>query len=107
MADLAPGHGGNAGLCWEDHTCPSCEAGRPLTECVDLFEHPACGLVACCADEDGLNAVPERQPIERLVMHQRTVTRTTVFERKDNEWVEVELTIQSVEVTDEPTPGAP
>ena len=49
--DLAPGHGGNAGLCLDDHTCSSCEAGRPLTECVDLFEHPVCGTVACTADE--------------------------------------------------------
>lgn len=46
--DREPGHGGNGGLCLDDHTCLACEAGRP---CVDLFEHPICGTVACCADE--------------------------------------------------------
>lgn len=45
-ADRLPGHGTNAGLCFEDHTCPACEDGRPA-ECADLFEHPICGVVAC------------------------------------------------------------
>lgn len=47
-ADLEPGHGGNAGLCLDDHTCPGCESGGP---CVDLFEHPICGTVACTFGE--------------------------------------------------------
>ena len=46
-ADRIPGHGGNAGLCTEDHFC-GCEVGGA---CSDLFEHPICGVVACCADE--------------------------------------------------------
>ena len=46
-ADRAPGHGGNGGLCGEDHFC-GCEVGGA---CVDLFEHAICGVVACCADE--------------------------------------------------------
>jgi hypothetical protein len=44
--DGPPGHGGNAGLCFEKHFCPPCEAGN-LDECVDMFLHPICGLVAC------------------------------------------------------------
>ena len=46
-ADLTPGHGGNAGLCTDDHICSGCEVGGA---CSDLFEHPICGVVACCAD---------------------------------------------------------
>jgi len=46
-ADPTPGHGGNGGLCTEDHFC-GCESGGA---CTDLFEHPTCGVVACCADE--------------------------------------------------------
>lgn len=45
---MIPGHGGNAGLCTEDHICPACEVDEP---CVDLFMHPICGLVACTKDE--------------------------------------------------------
>lgn len=48
MSELAPGHGGNGGLCFEDHICPPCEIGGP---CMDLFVHPICGTVACNADD--------------------------------------------------------
>lgn len=46
-------HGGS--LCVLDHICPPCqqlqEQGYSPSPCVDLFEHPECGLVACNADE--------------------------------------------------------
>lgn len=38
-------HGGMAGLCEQDHICPSCEDTTDV--CMDLFVHPTCGLVAC------------------------------------------------------------
>jgi hypothetical protein len=40
-------HGTNAGLCYDDHHCPSCEAGGAAVDCADMFEHPICGTVAC------------------------------------------------------------
>jgi hypothetical protein len=48
MEDGAVSHGSSTGLCWENHTCPSCERGQP---CLDLFIHPECGLVACSTQE--------------------------------------------------------
>ena len=43
-------HGGYPPLCEDDHTCPPCE--DHTGPCADLFEHPMCGVVACCAKED-------------------------------------------------------
>lgn len=43
MSHAQPRHYG--GLCDEDHHCPPCEDGTG--PCVDLFQHPICGLVAC------------------------------------------------------------
>lgn len=41
---LRHGQQHSGGLCEDPHTCPGCESGG---ECVDLFSHPICGLVAC------------------------------------------------------------
>lgn len=47
MAEVWLLHGTNAGLCYDEHFCPSCTAGGPVEDCMDLFEHPVCGVVAC------------------------------------------------------------
>lgn len=44
----APAHQGD--LCHQPHHCPACEDHTGT--CVDLFQHPICGLVACDTEDD-------------------------------------------------------
>jgi hypothetical protein len=46
MNSPVSGHGGSGGLCWDTHTCPSCERGQP---CEDLFVSDHCGLLVACS----------------------------------------------------------